>query len=105
VRLPHCYQPNDRQRAIGAAPTRAEAGLPNGAFVYCCFNQAFKINRAIFALWMDLLHATPRAVLWLKDDNRWATAAFKEHARAAGIDPARILFGAKLPLAERADVQ
>jgi predicted O-linked N-acetylglucosamine transferase (SPINDLY family) len=99
VRLPHCYQPNDRQRAIGAAPTRAEAGLPNDAFVYCCFNQAFKINRAIFAIWMDLLHATPRAVLWLKDDNRWATAAFKEHARAAGIDPARILFGAKLPLA------
>ncbi len=100
VRLPHCYQPNDRQRAIGAAPTRADAGLPADAFVFCCFNQAFKINRAIFALWMDLLRAAPRAVLWLKDDNRWATAAFKEHARAAGIDPARLVFGAKLPLAD-----
>jgi protein O-GlcNAc transferase len=100
VRLPHCYQPNDRRRAIGTAPTRAEAGLPDDAFVYCCFNQAFKINRAIFALWMDLLRATPRAVLWLKDDNRWATAAFKEHARAAGIDPARVIFGTKLPLAD-----
>jgi protein O-GlcNAc transferase len=100
VRLPHCYQPNDRRRAIGAIPTRAEAGLPEGAFVYGCFNQAFKINRAIFALWMDLLRATPRAVLWLKDDNRWATAALKEHARAAGIDPARVIFGAKLPLAD-----
>jgi protein O-GlcNAc transferase len=99
VRLPHCYQPNDRRRAIGAIPTRAEAGLPEGAFVYGCFNQAFKINRAIFALWMDLLRATPRAVLWLKDDNRWATAALKEHARAVGIDPARVIFGAKLPLA------
>ncbi len=42
----------------------------------------------------------PRAVLWLKDDNRWATAAFKEHARAAGIDPARLVFGASLPLPE-----
>ncbi|HKP25329.1 MAG TPA: tetratricopeptide repeat protein [Dongiaceae bacterium] len=100
VRLPHCYQPNDRRRAIGTAPTRAEVGLPDDAFVCCCFNQAFKINRAIFALWMDLLHATPRAVLWLKDDNRWATAAFKAHARAAGIDPARIIFGPKLPLAD-----
>ncbi|MBA4098504.1 MAG: glycosyltransferase [Rhodospirillum sp.] len=100
VRLPHCYQPNDRQRAIGAIPTRAQVGLPEDAFVYCCFNQAFKINRAIFALWMDLLHATPRTVLWLKDDNRWATAAFKEHARAAGIDPARLVFGASLPLPE-----
>ena len=100
VRLPHCYQPNDRQRAIGAVPTRAQVGLPDDAFVYCCFNQAFKINRAIFALWMDLLRATPRAMLWLKDDNRWATAAFKEHARAAGIDPARLVFGARLPLPE-----
>lgn len=100
VRLPHCYQPNDRQRAIGSIPTRAEVGLPDDAFVYCCFNQAFKINRAIFALWMDLLRATPHAVLWLKDDNRWATAAFKEHARAAGIDPARLVFGPSLPLAD-----
>lgn len=100
VRLPHCYQPNDRQRAIGAAPARTDAGLPEDAFVFCCFNQAFKINRAIFALWMDLLRAVPRAVLWLKDDNRWATAAFKEHARATGIDPARLVFGAKLPLAD-----
>lgn len=100
VRLPHCYQPNDRKRAIGAIPSRAEIGLPDDAFVYCCFNQAFKINRAIFALWMDLLRATPQAVLWLKDDNRWATAAFKEHARAAGIDPARLVFGPSLPLAD-----
>ena len=100
VRLPHCYQPNDRKRAIGAIPTRAQAGLPEDAFVFCCFNQAFKINRAIFALWMDILRAAPHAVLWLKDDNRWATAALKDHARAAGIDPARVLFGPSLPLAD-----
>ena len=100
VRLPHCYQPNDRQRAIGVAPTRSQAGLPDDAFVYCCFNQAFKVNRAVFALWKELLRATPRAVLWLKDDNRWATAALKEHARAAGIDPARLIFGPSLPLAD-----
>jgi predicted O-linked N-acetylglucosamine transferase (SPINDLY family) len=37
-------------------------------------------------------------VLWLKDDNRWATTAFKEQARAAGIDPARLVFGRNLPL-------
>jgi protein O-GlcNAc transferase len=100
VRLPHCYQPNDRQRAIAAVPTRAQVGLPEGAFVYCCFNQAFKINRAIFGLWMDLLRATPHAVLWLKNDNRWATDTLKERARTAGIDPARLVFGESLPLAD-----
>jgi protein O-GlcNAc transferase len=99
VRLPHCYQSNDRQRAIGPVPTRAQAGLPDDAFVFCCFNQAYKINRAIFELWLDLLRAVPRAVLWLKDDNRWATAAFKERAQAGGIDPARLIFAQGQPLA------
>ncbi|HEV8392047.1 MAG TPA: tetratricopeptide repeat protein [Dongiaceae bacterium] len=99
LRLPDCYQPNDRRRAIAPAPTRADAGLPEDGFVYCCFNQSFKINRAMFELWLDLLRATPRAVLWLKDDNRWATAAFKEQARAGGVDPARLIFGRSLPLA------
>jgi predicted O-linked N-acetylglucosamine transferase (SPINDLY family) len=98
VRLSHCCQPNDRRRAIGAAPTRAEVGLPDGAFVYCSFNQAFKINRPLFALWLDLLRAVPHAALWLKDDNRWATAALREQARAGGIDPARLIFGRSLPL-------
>jgi protein O-GlcNAc transferase len=99
VRLPHCYQSNDRKRAIGPVPTRAQAGLPDDAFVFCCFNQAYKINRAIFELWLDLLRAVPRAVLWLKDDNRWATAAFKERAQAGGIDPARLIFAQGQPLA------
>jgi predicted O-linked N-acetylglucosamine transferase (SPINDLY family) len=98
VRLPHCYQPNDRRRTIDPAPTRARAGLPADAFVYCCFNQAFKIAREMFALWLDLLRATPHAVLWLKLDNRWAAAAMQEHARAGGIDPARLIFGRALPL-------
>jgi protein O-GlcNAc transferase len=98
VRLPHCCQANDRRRAIGAVPTRAEAGLPEGAFVYCSFNQAFKINRTLFALWLDLLRTVPHAVLWLKDDNRWATAALREQAGAGGIDPARLIFGRSLPL-------
>jgi predicted O-linked N-acetylglucosamine transferase (SPINDLY family) len=99
VRLPHCYQPNDRRRTIGPVPTRAEAGLPEDAFVYCCFNQPFKINRPVFELWLDVLRATPGTVLWLKDDNSWATAAFREHARGAGIDPNRIIFGRALPQA------
>jgi protein O-GlcNAc transferase len=98
VRLPHCYQPNDRGRTIDPAPTRAQTGLPADAFVYCCFNQAFKVTREMFALWLDLLRATPHAVLWLTLDNRWAAAAMREHAQAGGIDPARLIFGRTLRL-------
>ena len=98
VRLPHCYQPNDRNRIIGTIPTREACGLPETALVCCCFNQPFKITPAVFELWMDLLRAVPDAVLWLKDDNRWATSALKEHAGAAGIESGRLVFAPTLPL-------
>ncbi|HET6620385.1 MAG TPA: tetratricopeptide repeat protein [Dongiaceae bacterium] len=98
VRLPHCYQPNDRNRVIGPVPTREACGLPENALVCCCFNQPFKITPAVFALWMDLLRAAPDAVLWLKDDNRWDTAALKERARDAGIESSRLVFAPTLPL-------
>ena len=98
VRLPHSCQPNDRSRRIDPAPSRADVGLPADAFVYCCFNQPFKITREMFALWLEVLRAVPRAVLWLKDDNRWATAALKECAQAGGIGPDRLVFGRTLPL-------
>jgi predicted O-linked N-acetylglucosamine transferase (SPINDLY family) len=98
MRLPHCYQPNDRNRIIGPVPTREACGLPENALVCCCFNQPFKITPAVFALWIDLLRAVPDAVLWLKDDNRWATAALKGHARAAGVESGRLIFAPTLPL-------
>jgi protein O-GlcNAc transferase len=98
LRLPHCYQPNDRKRTIGPAPTRAQVDLPPDAFVYCCFNQPFKITREIFALWLDLLRTNRHAVLWLKLDNRWAAAAMRDHAQAGGVDPSRLILGRTLPL-------
>ena len=98
LRLPHTYQSNDRKRRIGAKITRAEAGLPEAAFVFCCFNQSFKFNREVFALWMDLLRQRPDAVLWLMDENEWATAALKQHAQGHGIAPERIVFAPRLDL-------
>jgi predicted O-linked N-acetylglucosamine transferase (SPINDLY family) len=99
VHLPDCYQPNDRRRTIGPVPTRRQAGLPEDALVLCCFNQPFKITPPVFEMWLDLLRAVPGAVLWLKDDNRWATAALKSRAQAGGIDAGRLIFARTLPLA------
>jgi predicted O-linked N-acetylglucosamine transferase (SPINDLY family) len=65
VRLP-CYQPNDRRRVVAeAGPSRAEAGLPEAALVYCCFNGTQKITTPVLARWMRILGAVPHAVLWL----------------------------------------
>ena len=98
LRLPFTYQSNDRKRRIGDPVTRAEAGLPESAFVFCCFNQSFKFNREVFALWMDLLRQRPDAVLFLVDENEWSTAALKQHAQGHGIAPERIIFGPRLEL-------
>ena len=100
LRLPHTYQSNDSKRQIGAKLTRAEMGLPEDAFVFCNFNQSFKITRQTFAFWMDLLRERPHAVLWLLDDNRWATEALQQRIAEYGIAPERVIFGRRLPLSQ-----
>ena len=101
VHLPDCYQPNDRLRKVAEPPpTRALCGLPDGAFVFCSFNNAYKITAPVFNVWMRLLGKLPGSVLWLLDANRLAKANLRKHAAAQGIDPARLVFAPKLPTAE-----
>nr|WP_280176747.1 tetratricopeptide repeat protein [Rhodoplanes serenus] len=70
VRLPYCYQVNDDRRAIAAqTPSRSDYGLPDHAFVFCCFNSSFKIQPAVFDVWIRLLAAVEGSVLWLLDDD------------------------------------
>ncbi|HUQ75134.1 MAG TPA: tetratricopeptide repeat protein [Burkholderiales bacterium] len=93
ARLPNCYQVNDATRPIGKrAPTRAEAGLPADAFVFCCFNNNFKITPQVFDAWMRLLHAVPASVLWLLEDTSAASRNLRQHAVERGVDPARLVF-------------
>lgn len=97
--LPDCYQVNDSTRMI-AAPfaTRAELGLPEDKFVFCCFNNNYKITPVFFALWMRLLDQVPGSVLWLLEDNPDASRNLRLAAVAAGIDPARLVFAARMRL-------
>lgn len=94
VHLPHCYQPNDATRAIGPAPSRAECGLPENGFVFCCFNAAWKITRPVFDIWMRLLAQVDASVLWLLDGPHAAT--LRREAQARGIDAARLVFAPKV---------
>jgi predicted O-linked N-acetylglucosamine transferase (SPINDLY family) len=96
LRLP-CYQPNDRQRIVSErVPTRAEAGLPEDAVVFCCFNGAHKISKFSFDRWLAILERTPKGVLWLLSGAEAAHAALRAYAEAKGIDPARLVFAQKL---------
>jgi protein O-GlcNAc transferase len=101
VRLPNCYQVNDdRQRIADPAPPRAEFGLPESGFVFCSFNQSYKVDRAVFACWMRLLAAQPDSVLWMLVKSPGAQANLRAAAKRAGVAPERIIFASPLPKAE-----
>jgi predicted O-linked N-acetylglucosamine transferase (SPINDLY family) len=100
VWLPHCYQPNDDKKPIAEAGSPAEHGLPDSGFVFCCFNNSYKILPETFACWMRLLRATPDSVLWLIEENAAAIANLRREAAAHGVNPTRLIFAPRLPLAQ-----
>ena len=97
--LPGSYQINDRERPIGATPSRTSLGLPETGFVFCSFNQTYKINPQVFDAWMAILSATPDSVLWLlaRTDDDPAIANLRREAQARGVAPARIVFARHRP--------
>jgi len=97
--LPDSYQVNDTQRAIAGAPVRrADLGLPDDAFVFCCFNNSYKITPAMFDRWMRVLLRVPRSVLWLLHDNVWAEANLRQEAHRRGVASDRLIFAPRIPL-------
>jgi predicted O-linked N-acetylglucosamine transferase (SPINDLY family) len=90
------YQANDSKRRIGAATTRAAAGLPEHKFVFCCFSSHYKITEQIYVAWMEILRKSDNAVLWLVGDNKWARGNMLERTAAEGVDPSRIIFGSRV---------
>jgi predicted O-linked N-acetylglucosamine transferase (SPINDLY family) len=101
VHLPGCYQVNDSKRKMAAtAPSRREAGLPEQGFVFCCFNNNYKITAPVFDVWMRLLRAVEGSVLWLLHDNDNAQENLCREAAARGIAPARLVFAGRVDLAE-----
>jgi protein O-GlcNAc transferase len=97
--LPATYQANDAAIDIVPAP-RGKLGLPEEAFVFCCFNDRLKITPEAFAAWMRILRATPGSILWLVDGGAIAGGNLRREAGHAGIDASRIHFAPRVPLAE-----
>jgi predicted O-linked N-acetylglucosamine transferase (SPINDLY family) len=97
VRLPDSYQVNDSGRVISERiPGRAEAGLPNPGFVFCCFNNNYKITPEVFDVWMRLLQRVEGSVLWLLEDNAAASRNLRLEAEARGVRADRLVFAARM---------
>jgi len=93
IHLPECYHLRDcTQRVASAIPSRAAVGLPERGFVFCCFNNSWKINPRMFDVWGRLLGAVAGSVLWLLSGNEHVIANLHKEIAARGIDPARLVF-------------
>ena len=96
LRLP-CYQPSNRRRTVASpAPSRSEAGLPEDAMVYCCFNGAHKISRFTFDRWLLVLGRVPNSVLWLLGSGEASQERLRDYATQRGVARERIRFASKL---------
>ena len=101
VYLPNSYMANDSRRKISERPQRrSECGLPETGFVFCSFNNSYKITPDIFDVWMRVLREIDGSVLWLSETNETATRNLGQQAQNRGIDPGRLVFARRLPLNE-----
>jgi protein O-GlcNAc transferase len=99
VYLPHSYQANDSKKVISpAVPGRTELGLPGEGFVFCCFNNSYKIEPQVFDIWMRLLGRVAGSVLWLLQSNDVAVANLRREAEARGIAGERLVFSPAIEL-------
>lgn len=98
VYLPHSYLVTDPDPHVASpAPSRSECGLPQRGFVFCCFNNSYKIEPTMFAVWLRLLQAVPHSVLWLLKSSDTAAVSLRRAVQDAGLDPRRLVFADRVP--------
>ena len=98
IYLPNTWLPRDyTQKISDKVFTRKELNLPKEGFIFCSFNQSYKITPGVFDIWMRLLKKIKGSVLWLLEDNQTANINLKKEASKRGIDSNRIIFGKKMP--------
>jgi len=95
VQLPHCFWPSDPALAAPQAVSRGQASLPEGAFVFCCFNAHYKIRPQTFDIWARLLKSVAGSVLWLRAGDAAVNAHFRQEAAIRGVDSQRLIFAAR----------
>lgn len=101
VYLPNSYQVNIKDRVISQKVfTRESEGLPENAFVFCSFNNNYKITPKTFDCWMRILEAVDGSVLWILSSNQSAVENLKKEAEKRGIDARRLIFASHKPVEE-----
>jgi protein O-GlcNAc transferase len=96
VDLPSCYLPPGSAPGGQRALTRDASGLPEDAFVFCSFNNPYKLTPPVFDVWMRLLATVDDAVLWLADPSAAAAQNLRREAASRGVSPERLIFAPRI---------
>jgi protein O-GlcNAc transferase len=99
VYLPDTFMGTDSERTVAVdTPSRADEGLPESGFVFCCFSNTYKISPEIFDVWMDVLRTADNSLLWLSNTNDAAKDNLRREAKQRAINPERIVFARRVAL-------
>ncbi|MDB9729180.1 tetratricopeptide repeat protein, partial [Amylibacter sp.] len=99
IYLPNTYLPTDNSREFSKKRiTRSELGLPDHAFVFCCFNNNYKISSNEFDIWMRLLTKVENSVLWLRQSNQFSQMNMSNEAQKRNVNPSRLVFADKITM-------
>jgi len=98
IYMPHSYFVNDHAQSArfvfepSELPTRAHYGVPEDKFVFCNFNQIYKVDPDIFTTWMNILKRVPNSILWILRFPPAGEANIRAEALARGVGPDRLHF-------------
>ncbi len=99
IYLPNTYMPTDNTREISSRNiSKKEFNLPEDGFVFCCFNNHYKITSEEFDIWMKLLSKVENSVLWLSNSNHFSEVNLKKEAIKRNVDPYRLIFAERVPM-------
>jgi protein O-GlcNAc transferase len=90
--LPSCYFPFDNKRIVNGGTTRNEEGLPEDSFIFCSFNQPYKVNPMIWNVWCNILKQIPDSVLWLHAFDEETKQRLWSSIESLGIARSRLIF-------------
>jgi len=95
--LPDTYMVDDSKRQPSSRVfSRAEQGLPEDKFIFCCFNNTYKFNRDILQSWVRILLSAPNSILWISEGNDLFKENLLKEFEVTGLNSSRIVFAKRV---------
>jgi predicted O-linked N-acetylglucosamine transferase (SPINDLY family) len=78
--------------------SKFELDLPEKGFIFCCFNNSWKITPETFDSWARIINQVEGSVLWLLESTPQIKGRLIKEAELRGISKDRLIFAKKMPL-------